>query len=211
MSDHKPFDDLAPMMETGDVVLFNGQYSGSKFIEFCERSEWSHVGMVVRLPQFEQPLIWEATSLTNLPDVLYKDQIQGPKLVDLKERMAHYGDDLKKYENANFAYRKLNVVRTPEMQEALNQLIPKLHGLPDPGFWEMIWDVIKGRIFNIKVDLDKYFCSELVAETYLSMGLISDQRPINAYMPVDFSDQGHIQLLQNVHFEPEIFINIQHI
>lgn len=204
------FDKLAPDMQTGDLVLFNGQYSGSKFIELLEGSEWSHVGMVVRLPNHEEPLLFESTSLTNLTDVMFQDKKPGPKLVVLKERLEHYGDELKKFENANFAYRKLTLERTPEMMQILNELMVKLHGIPDPGFWEMIWDVIKGRIFHIKVDLDKYFCSELVAQTYMSLGLISQEKPVNAYMPVDFSDQGKLKLIKGV-LASEVFIDIKHI
>ena len=205
-----PFDKLAPGMQTGDLVLFNGKYPGSKFIEFMEGSEWSHVGMVVRLSGFGQPLVWEATSLTNLQDVLFHDQKPGPKLVDLKDRLVHYGDDLKHYENANFAYRKLQVERTGEMMKAVEALFPKLHGIPDPGFWEMIWEVIKGRFFHISVTLDHYFCSELVAETYLTMGLIGNKMPINAYMPVDFADKGKLKLLKGI-LEPEVLIEIRHV
>jgi hypothetical protein len=205
-----PFDDLAPGMQTGDLVLFNGKYEGSKFIELLEGSEWSHVGMVVRRSGFDGPLIWEATSLTNLPDVLFHDQKPGPKLVDLKERLMHYGDDLKHYENANFAYRKLEVERTESMLQAIEGLFVKLHGIPDPGFWEMIWEVALGRIFHKRVALDHYFCSELVAETYLAMGLIDDTTPINAYMPVDFADKGKLKLLKG-RLEPEILIDIKHI
>lgn len=205
-----PFDQLVPDMQTGDLILFNGQYEGSQFIELLEGSEWSHVGMVVRLPSHEEPLLWESTSLVNLPDVIYKDYKPGPKLVILKERLEHYGDELKKYKDANFAYRKLSVQRTPEMQYNLESLISRLHGIPDPGFWEMIWDVVKGRIFHIKVNLDRYFCSELVAETYLSLGLLGDKKPVNAYMPFDFSDKGKL-VLQRGSLLPEVMIDIRHI
>ena len=209
--DHKtPFDMLAPNMQTGDLMLFNGKYKGSKFIEFLEKSQWSHVGIIVRYPGIDKPLIFEATSLTNIPDAIFHDQEIGVKCVDLEQRMAHYGDDLPEYEPANFAYRKLIVDRTPEMQAAIDTAIHKFHGIPDPGFFEMIWDVVLGRILNKSVPLDHYFCSELVAEAYLEMGLIDAEKPINAYMPSDFSDQGEVDLLKG-RFEPEIFVSIDHL
>ena len=68
-----PFDELASGMKTGDLMLFNGQYEGSKFIEILECSEWSHVGIIVKLDTIDEPLIWEATSLTNIPDAVFHD------------------------------------------------------------------------------------------------------------------------------------------
>lgn len=79
------FDKLIPGMKTGDIMLFNGQYSGSKFIELLELSEWSHVGIIVKLDDNPEPLIWEATSLTNIPDAVFHDQKPGVKLVSLRE------------------------------------------------------------------------------------------------------------------------------
>ena len=74
----------------------------------------------------------------------------------------------------------------------------------------MVWDVILGRFFHIRVMLDKYFCSELVAETFLKLGFIDDKKPINAYVPVDFSDKGQVHLLKG-HLEPEVLIDINHL
>ena len=203
------FDELAPEMKTGDIMLFNGQYEGSKFIEILELSQWSHVGIIVKLDDSQEPLIWEATSLTNIPDAIFHDQITGVKLVSLRERMEHYGDDLEKYEDANFAYRKMNIERTSALNEQVLQLNQEYHGVEDPSFWEMIWDVIQGRIFRKSIPLDKFFCSEFVAEMFLKLGWIDDKKPINAYMPSDFSDRSekHLHLLTGS-LEPEIFVEI---
>lgn len=204
------YEQLAPLMDTGDIMLFNGKYSGSKFIEFLEGSQWSHVGMIVRLEGYDQPLIFEATSLTNIPDAVFKDQKTGIKIVDLKSRLEHYGDDLEKYEEANFAYKRLNVQRTDEMRQKVNELIHSMHAIPDPGFWEMVWNVLIGRFLHIGVKLNKYFCSEFVAEAYVALGLLSNDKPINGYIPSDFSDKGRLQLLQGK-FDPEIMVQINHI
>jgi hypothetical protein len=206
------FDDLIPDMKTGDIMLFNGQYGGSKFIELMELSEWSHVGIVVKLDDVAEPLIWEATSLTNVPDSVFHDQKPGVKLVSLRERLEHYGDELEKYKNANFAYRKMNMERKSDLNQKVLALNEAYHGIEDPGFWEMIWDVIRGRIFRKSVALDKFFCSEFVAEMYLKLGWIDDKKPINAYMPSDFSDRGHrhLKLLEG-QLSKEVLVEIKHI
>ncbi len=48
------FDDLVPEMKTGDLMLFNGKYKGSKLIEILERSEWSHVGIIIKLDDIDE-------------------------------------------------------------------------------------------------------------------------------------------------------------
>jgi len=204
------FEELEKEMELGDIILFNGKYKGSKVIEFFEGSQWSHVGMVVRLEAFDGPLIWEATSLTNIPDVIFHDHKVGVKLVSLKKRLEHYGDDLKPFELCNFGYRKFNIHRTEKLRNQFKGLIERYHGIPDPSFWKMIIDVIKGRIFKISVPLDKYFCSELIAKTYMELGFISEEKPINGYMPADFSKDSYLKLIEGF-FDEEVLIDIKHI
>ncbi len=195
MMSTQSFSNLAPNMKTGDIILFDGPYGFSKVIEKLEDCDYSHVGMVVRLPEYDSPLLWEATSLTNLEDVEYHDHVAGPKLVVLEERLKTYAKELPEpHDPPKFAYRKLEVSRTPEMIDALHTLFKKEHGIPDPGEWKMIFEVIEGRYFNIPSKLDNFFCSELVAETYIKMNLLPSHIVPNAYMPKDFSDKGTLDL-----------------
>jgi hypothetical protein len=203
----KPFSELEPEMRTGDLVLFSGRYEESELIEKLEHSPWSHVGMIVRLPDDEPVWFWESTTLTNLADELFHDHKEGPKLVNLYERIKQYGRDLKPYVPARFAYRKLDMIRTGGMIDQLNRMFVEDHGLPNPSEWKMIVEVAEGRLFDIQSRLDSYFCSELVAESYLKMGLLSTDRAVNAYMPKDFSSDGHLSLLKG-RLEPEVLIEL---
>lgn len=206
------FDELKKDMKTGDIMLFNGQYTGSLFIELLERSQWSHVGIIVKFENNEEPFIWEATSLTNVQDVIFEDNVPGVKLVSLRDRMSHYGDELKKYKNANFGYRKMIMDRPDDLNDKIVALHRKYHGIEDPSFWEMIWDAIQGRFLRHSVPLTKFFCSEFVAEMFLNLEWINEKKPINAYIPSDFSEKGakHLHLLKG-QLEPEVEVDIQHI
>ncbi len=44
-------------------------------------------------------------------------------------------------------------------------------------------------------DLSSLFCSELVAEAYQRLGLLSEAKPANEYTPADFSEKKELQLL----------------
>lgn len=194
-------------LQTGDLVLFSGQYNISKLVERLEHSRWSHVAMVVRIPEIGEPLLWESTALTNLPDQIYHDNKTGPKIVDLRERLLSYGKDVMPYVPPVYAVRQLEVERTVEMLNALNTLFTSLHGIPNPGEWKMIAEVLEGKLFNIRSKLDNYTCGELVAESYVKMGLLSDRKAINGYMPKDFSTDGTLKLLKGKLYE-ELLINI---
>lgn len=126
--------------------------------------------------------------------------------------MEHYGDELKKYEAANFGYRKMNMERDSNLNQEVLALNKTYHGIEDPSFWQMIWDVVLGRIFRKSISLDKFFCSEFVAEMYYKLGWIDDKKPINAYMPSDFSYRGkkHLHLLKGS-LEPEVLVEIKHL
>ena len=50
-------------LETGDVLLFSGRGPVSAVIRVFTRSPWSHIGLVVRLPGYPEPLVLEALRL----------------------------------------------------------------------------------------------------------------------------------------------------
>ncbi|NJJ38599.1 hypothetical protein [Paenibacillus apii] len=202
-----PYSEIQSELRTGDLILFSGQYEISKLVEKLEGSLWSHVAMVVRIPGIEIPLLWESTALTNLPDVLKNDHLTGPKLVDLQKRLETYGSDVTPYVPPRYAVRPLDVERSEEMISSLHTLFTDLHGIPNPGEWEMILEVLEGRIFKIHSKLDNYTCSELVAESYIKMGLLDPNAVINGFMPSDFSSDGHLQLLKGS-FREEIEIDL---
>lgn len=202
-----PYSEIEPHLQTGDLILFSGQYSISKLVEKLEQSPWSHVAMVVRLPDIDYPLLWESTALTNLPDELKHDHMTGPKLVNLHERLLTYGQDVTPYVPPRYAVRPLDVQRTPEMMAALFALFTELHGIPNPGQWKMIFEVLEGRFLHIRSKLDNYTCSQLIAESYIKMGLLDPDLVTNGLMPCDFSSDGHLKLLKG-HFGEEIEIDL---
>lgn len=203
----RAYSEIKDSLNTGDLILFSGKYPISKLVERLENSPWSHVAMVVRLPNVDYPLLWESSALTNLKDEIYKDNIPGPKIVKLEDRLKTYGDDLKPYTPPVYAVRSLEVHRSEEMKKQLEELFIKVHGLPNPGEWKMIFEVAEGRLFNIPSKLDNYTCSELIAESLIKMGILDNKKVINYYMPKDFSSDGALKLLKG-HFLKEVLIDI---
>ena len=63
------YGNIRPTLETGDIVLFSGKGGISTGIKWITNSKWSHVGMVLKLTQFDAVLIWESTTLSDIKDI----------------------------------------------------------------------------------------------------------------------------------------------
>ena len=53
-------------------------------------------------------------------------------------------------------------------------------------------------------DLSSLFCSELGAEAYQRLGLLSEEKPSNEYTPAHFSEKNGLQLLKGASLGEEI-------
>lgn len=201
------YSELKDSLKTGDIVLFSGRYSMSKLVEKLEHSRWSHVAMVVRLPEYDEPLLYEATALTNLEDLYFHDHITGPKIVNLLDRLKTYGQDVKPYEPPTYAIRRLSEPLPEEAVNTIKGILKDLHGLPNPDEKRMIFEVLVGRYLWIPTRMKDITCSAFIAYTYKKLGLLKSLKPINGYMPKDFSTDGHLALT-NVSLSDEIIIDI---
>lgn len=188
------YSELKDTLKTGDVVLFSGRYHTSKIVEKLENSMWSHCGLVMRLEGCDEPILYEATALVNLEDKMHHDHITGPKIVDLYERLKTYGQDVVPYEPPVYAVRRLSTILGPDSVETMKAILTELHGLPNPDQNRMIWEVVLGRFFHIPTKMIDITCSGLVAYTYEKLGLLKGNKPINGYMPKDFSTDGRLAL-----------------
>lgn len=204
------YEDLKARMKTGDIILFEGEYPISKTIEKLEKCPYSHVGMVIRLDGYDEPLFYESTTLSNLDDLVTDNpdkKLAGPKIVDLFQRLKHYGEEVVPYVAPKFAYRSLSVEREG-MEDILLQLHKKYYGIADPKEVQMILEVMMGRWLRIKAKKDNFFCSEWIALAYQELNIVSKKFPYNAYMPKDFTSLSKFLKLQKGDFEKEISMTL---
>jgi hypothetical protein len=187
-----PYENVRNGLKTGDLVLFHGLDLESEFIEFVEHSIWSHVGMVVRMPCLEYPLLWESTPLHYLTDPLLHQRKSGPRVVSLDDRLVV---SMSKGLYNRFLVRRLEVNRSKDMFNNLANFISEVHWMTFPAEWVVIRDFLEGRFLQSVPGVRRsFYCSELVAETYMRMGLLPKTPPSNAYMPKDFAPGGHLPL-----------------
>lgn len=63
---------LGKTLQTGDLVLFAGKGWLSGIIRLFTRSHWTHVGVVVRLRGWSEPMVLEACGMSELVAELYR-------------------------------------------------------------------------------------------------------------------------------------------
>jgi hypothetical protein len=185
----QPYYDLRPRLKTGDLLLFSGKGAVSGLIKRFTASKWSHVALVLRVPQFDSVFCWESTTLSNVPDVESGVCRKGVQLVGLRERLETYQGD-------SVVYRPLlGVLLNDQHLKTLAAFRSEVAGRPyEQSELELLraaWDGVGGA--NKTADLSSLFCSELVAETYQRLGLLRNIPPSNEYTPADFA--GDLPLL----------------
>lgn len=183
------YDAIKCGLKTGDLILFHGEEMSSKIIECVEWSFWSHVGMVI-LPKDmglngDEPLLWESTSSSDgIVDVILKEpKASGAMLVPLSERIQV--DVSKKYDT-HFKVKYLNQALDASLIEILKQFVLKMHHRTFPTDIQMITYYLEGVRSNKPSPETTVFCSQLTAETLMTLGFISNQYVSNGYCPKDF-------------------------
>lgn len=188
------FDRLAPKLQTGDILLFHGSEEISRIIEAATGSPFSHAAMVVRAtgrPPGQDLFIWQAVRPTVELAPLDLRQYPG------------------KIEWGTFVCRQLAVDRTPDLLEGLHRFIAATVGTPfartdlDMG---LHW--LEGRL-GISSGTKDYFCAQLLAETYMHMGLLPIAPPANRYSPKDFSfEHESLDLMRGAKLGDEIVVTL---
>jgi ABC-type amino acid transport substrate-binding protein len=200
----KNYEDIEAQLQTGDIILFKGLYYNNRG-ERSVAADWTHVGIVVRMPGNPSPLVWESTPLDNVSDTELGKKKSGAQLVPLNAR-------LKRYETETYAIRFLKVIRDTDMLKNLFSFIYYAHALPFPHDLQIVAKVIVAKIFSRRYRMKKryknIFCSELVAESYIRMGILPEAPPPSAYMPADFSSAKKLPLLKGAYLSGEVMIKI---
>jgi hypothetical protein len=166
-------------METGDILLFQGKGLISAAIMHFTKSPWSHVGMVIKSDI--GVLVWESTTLSNIPDIVSGKCRKGVQLTSLADRISAY--------DGIIGYRKLTTERDADFHAKLAEFRAECRGKPyEKNRMELIRSALDGKLFAQNTeDLSSLFCSELVAEMYQRWGFMPDSIPSNEYTPADFA------------------------
>jgi len=206
------YEQLAPLLKTGDIVLFHGDSHFQDIIDELTGSPYNHMAMVVLSKDLggddsmSPIMLWESTPYAITEDQRLHRPKKGPTLVDLKTRI---DQEVERGMFFRFVFRRLATpLNTGNFKKLKHAITP---AYPDkfPTDWWFFIKGILGRIFNREVQPSTFFCSELIAYTYQKMGLLSTKHPPDYYWPKDFSLKGHIDLLQNESLGENLLLELQ--
>lgn len=205
------FQDLAPLLKTGDIVLYHGDSSFQEVIDIITASTYNHMSMVVLSKDIglssptPEILLWESTPYAMTQDQELHYPKAGPTLVDMQTRMTQ---EVQKGMFLTIIVRRLaNPVNAQSLSGLQNAIKTALPDKFPSDFWFFAKGII-GRLFNKEVQPATFFCSELVAYTYQQMGLLDTSHPPDYFLPKNFSSQGQINLLQNQSFGDDYNIEL---
>lgn len=197
---------LEQEFRTGDIIIFSGHGTVSDVIKLFTRSKWSHVGMAIRNGT-DNLYVLEATTLSDVKDVVDNVAKKGVQLVPLHDRLNTYDGDI--------SIKHLHgAVLGNNDSSALKAFMLEIEDRPyEKNIVDLAKAVLerktpKDSIFHDMLhdegDLSSLFCSELIAEAYQRLNILNNTEPSDYYLPKDFSDNGKMLLLRNVTLGPEI-------
>lgn len=220
-----PYTTIRPTLKTGDLVFLHGTSPAGVEIEKFEGLEdwppFSHVGMVVR--DGDDLYLWDAPGGGYCyPDPYASDPANrmfnkpvhsGCRVAPLDSVLAYYKT---RVDDNGLFFRQLGQAVTPAQFGALRIFINQVDGQPFPSIGT---DPDKGPVEGLLANYaagqlrssslyGSYFCAQLVAESYMRMGLLAmEDFPPNGYSPAAFAMTDPVRLpliggatLGDVHF-----------
>lgn len=174
--------DIKNNFRTGDLIFLSGNNYGSKSIRWATSSYWSHLAIVVVLPQpRNEILLWECDAGQGAK--------RGARLLSLSQKLSkHKGYNIgswKKYTGEKeINFKKLfgfinKFVNKIELQTRIYSYIFSRYG---PDF-----------LYRKARNKNKWYCSELVAKTYQYLGILNNEITPSSVSPEDFYNSKNLQ------------------
>lgn len=194
--------------QTGDIVLFSGNGFLSRMVEYFTGSSYSHVGIVVKDPNFliNGQNIHGKTN--NVVPGLYLYNSDGPyekdietgehrigvQLVDLRTKIIDYGGRITIRRISNWSAD--NSQRNHLLREVYNTEYHKPYDWYPRDLLACVFQNSGIKIGDFLTEgrhMDVIFCSSLVAYSYCQMGLLSDTTEWSFIEPKYFADLDKLE------------------
>lgn len=196
------------ILETGDLILFEGKAPVSKCIEFFTKSKFSHIGMVLKDPTFINPelkgyYLWESGG-ESFPEVESHKIFYGVQIVPLEKV-------LESCKKEKLYYMKLILSKTLD----INKLKEIHHEIHHHKYDLNIIDWITAGIYQEekiikskkrqKIETPKeVWCSALIGYIFIKMGWFSDNVLFRYLSPEDWRYKYDKKMCyKNCYLEPE--------
>lgn len=174
-------------LQTGDMILFNGNYFLSRIIEYITGSIYSHTAIIIKNPNF----LGEQYQGTYIIESGYEDKKDvennrykfGVQLTNFEELLKNY--------NGKIYVRKLICERNQDFYQKIIDFHSDVHNLPydlNPIDW------FKAK-FNIDIGniqkINTFWCSALTSYFYVKLGFLNNNIPWTLIKPQDLSSSSN--------------------
>ena len=186
-------DRAVELARTGDIWVFRGTSGADRAIRGLTNAPVNHVGMAVALDDLP-PLMWHAELGRTLPDMWTGTTHRGVQLHDLRAAVLQWGH---RYGQRGWL-RQLSGELTREHEDGLLRAIARLDGTPFPSTAALAGRWLRGRVPQLRRAVDDdddepdeaslatAYCAEVVALTFVEMGLLPDDHRPSWYDPGRF-------------------------
>lgn len=224
--------DVVNVASTGDILLFRGWSSTSSFIQIMTASTWSHIAMIIRIPQYNngEPMVLESIHSDDdhvipnykpLLDIKTRKPHCGVRLIDLKEYLVSIvRENIKMSKKSTFkrievVYRALSFPLVAEnlyaafLQHLNDVALDFISENRGKRYEENPVEIILARLqigdTSGHLTSETLFCSELVGYFLLKADLV-DLKFVtpNSLLPDDFSSTNHMSLKYPTQHIPQI-------
>ena len=221
-----PYSQIRSQLGTGDLFFLHGTSDAGLMIEKLEKAanlpEYSHVAMVIK--DGVDLYLWDAPGggdcfpdpyATDPDNREYKTQVHtGCRVAVLDDVLAYYRT---KVDVPGFWLRQLTPAVSQDRFLALRRFVNRVDGLPFPtGPGSAKYRAVTGLGSNFLAGQERasvfygtYFCSQLVADSYMHMGLLKmEVLPPNGYSPAAFgmNDANRLPLVAPAKLEDVKFV-----
>ena len=177
------YHEIRGQVEPFDIFLFSGKGFISRSIQLFTGSPWSHVGLALRLPGYDFNLMYESTTMSNVPDLATGARVKGVQLSHLSQRIDAY--------DGKVAWRHISGPRPVDIYDKAATLVREFAGRP---YEENQLELIRSALdtFTLKQnqpDMSSVFCSELAAYILRAVDFMHEGLPANEFTPADFANQ----------------------
>lgn len=174
-------------LETGDIILFSGNYFLSYIVEYFTNSIYSHVGVVLKNPnlgdaKFKGIYLLES-GFENTPDPENHRIKKGVQIINLEDKIKNY--------KGRIYVRKLHCTRDKKFYEKIIEIHSTVHNIPydlNPIDWIKAYYQLD--IGNTQKE-NTYWCSALVSFVYVELGFLDKNIPWTLISPKELSSSSN--------------------
>ena len=176
-------------LELLGIALFGGTDVVSSVIRGVTKSQWSHVGILLRNNNIasHDRSGWYCFEATGTAEEIVIDHTRPHVQIN------PWMQALEKYDG-RVAVRILTFESSAPRCEKVLTVVKKFHGVPYERHPFQMLKAVNQE--NHKEDLTSVFCSELVAQCLQELGILNKEKLSDNYLPKDFSSEATLELTE---------------